>query len=130
MVSRRDIGILALLGIGAFVLSRGLSTKSFGESAPAIPLSIVQGQALQEQFDQLGDEIESRDVLLGEQTDLLKNLQNFITNFLNPIRGGLNQSAIPSGALLGIGQAPFTRTSTGRDIIVATFGKVPSNFRQ
>jgi len=129
MVSSRDIGILALLGVGAFFLFNRASADPF-EGAPATPSSIVQGQALQEQFDQLGDEIESRDVLLGEQTDLLKNLQNFITNFLNPIRGGLNQSAIPSGALLGIGQAPFTRTSTGRDIIVATFGKVPSNFRQ
>jgi len=125
MVSSRDFGILALLGIGAFFLFNRASADPFEGQATGQSLEVAK--ALQSQFDEIGNELESRDELLEQQSGLLKDLQNFINNFLNPMRGG--QSAFPS-AQLGAGQAPFTKTSTGRDIIVATFGKVPSNFVQ
>jgi len=131
MVSRTEIGILALLGLGAFFLFNRSSADSF-DSAPATPQSIVQGQALQAQFDVLGEGLEDRDELLAQQSSLLKNLQNVIQNLLNPIRGGLNQSVIPSGALLGISLGAPLRTDPRRGPTnqqVINFGKVPSNQR-
>jgi len=107
MVSKRDLGILALLGIGAFVLSRGLSTKSFGSSEPAIPQNILRDQLLQNQFDELGETLESQGQALTQSQSIIQNLLNSITQGSN----GLNQSLIPRGALLSLGQSgqPFRR---------------------
>jgi len=116
MVSRREIGILAVLGIGAFFLSRRASGSTDFGGEPATPLSVLQGQKLQEQFDVLGDVIEEQDSALQR---LLNQLQTSISPVTRSVRTTLNPT---SGTL--------TQTSTGRDFIVNTFGKVPSNFRQ
>jgi len=112
MVSRSEIGILALLGVGAFFLFNRSSADSF-EGAPATPQSIEVGKALQAQFDELGEGLEDRDTLLSEQSSLLVKLQNVINNFMNPPSMGLNQSVIPGGALLGVNI--FSPTNIRRD---------------
>jgi len=130
MVSSSEIGILALLGIGGLFLFNRSSQDSF-EGSPDTPQSIEVGKALQAQFDVLGEGLEERDILLAEQSTLLQKLQGVINSFLNPVRGALNQSVIPSGALLGISLGPPLRAGAGQfqNLQVANFGKVPSNQR-
>jgi len=51
MVSRRDIGILAVLAIGAFFLSRRASGSTDFEGVPADPANFQREKQLQAQFD-------------------------------------------------------------------------------
>jgi len=105
MVKARDIGILALLGLGAFALSKKASANGvdFG-AVPATPFSILEAQKIQVKFDELGDVLEQQNTALIEAQRLLGQQQQQQTQI------GLNQSVIPSGALLGLtfGQ-PFRR---------------------
>jgi len=112
-----NLGILALVGLGAFFLFR---KGSFAEGGPAIPQSVLQGQLLQAQFDVLGETLEDQNTALQEAQRLL--------NF----RFNQQPRTTSTNPLLGASLGPPTQTQggAGRDIIVATFGKVPSNFRQ
>jgi len=121
MVKARDIGILAILGIVGLSLFRKSSGVNF-ETAPAIPQNVLQGQLLQAQFDQIGDVLEQQNTALQEAQRLLSQQQQ------QQQRSGLNQSVIPSGALLGISLGAPLRA--GSNQAVTNFGKVPSNFRQ
>jgi len=94
MVSETDLGILALLGVGAFFLFNRFRTDPF-ENAPPQIQSIEVGKALQTQFDTLGETLE-------EQDSVIKQLQRALSGVINPASGGLNQANIPSGSLLGV----------------------------
>jgi len=121
MVKARDLGILALLGVVGLSLFRK-GSASFPEGGPAIPSSVLQGQLLQAQFDQIGDVLEQQNTTLQEAQRLLSQQQQ------QQNRSGLNFSFIPSGALLGISLGAPLRA--GSNQAVTNFGKVPSNFRQ
>jgi len=73
LVSSRDIGIFALIGIGALALFKKAGGSSIDfDSAPATPQSVLFGEALQSQFDTLGDVIDQQDTALQEAQRLLK----------------------------------------------------------
>jgi len=124
MVSSRDIGILAIIGIGALALFKKVGGVNF-ESVPTTPQNILFGQALQAQFDELGNVIEEQNTALEKAQQLLK------LKFQQP-KTSLNFKNIPSGSLLGISLGPALRTDprkgpTNQSVI--NFGKVPSNIR-
>jgi len=117
MVSRREIGILAVLAIGGFFLSRRASgSDDFGSGSP---FNFEREKRLQQTFDEIGDVLEQQDTALLESQRLLQQSRQQQTASFSGVRPPLN----PTSGIL-------TSTSVGRDIIVNTFGKVPSNFVQ
>jgi len=127
MVSRRNIGILAVLGIGLFFLSRRASGSpvDFG-GEPETPFSILEAQKIQEQFDVLGETLEEQDTLIGR---LFKELQSA----LNALRFVPQTFARTGSATLNATSGILGRTDPRKgptNQAVINFGKVPSNFRQ
>jgi len=123
LVSRRDIGILAVLGIGAFFLFR----KASGfEGVPADPFNFQREKQLQTQFDEVGDVLTQQDTALTESQSIIQRLLNTITGLQTPQTPQSTSVRVPLNPTSGI----LTSTNAGRDVIVNTFGKVPSNFVQ
>jgi len=98
MVSSREIGILALLGLGAFALSRGLSSNVFA-SQPATPLLSSNPEILGE------EEIETPPPVTPplELTRVQKLVRLFPDQFFsdsmfNPIRQFVGQRCFNCGA--------------------------------
>jgi len=119
MVSRTEIGILALLGVGALFLFKKASGSSVDFSTePATPFSILEGQKLQAQFDQLGD-------VIDEQESVLQKLFKALKLQTAPQQTSLNFANIPTGSLLGISLGAPLRAGSNQQ--VTNFGKVPSN---
>jgi len=123
MVSRRNIGILALLGVGAFFFLRKGSSGNFPLEGPAIPQNVLQGQLLQAQFDEIGDVLDEQSTALTDSKTIINKLLNTIKGLQTPQRTTIRPTLNPTSGVL-------TQTSPGRNFIVNTFGKVPSNFRQ
>jgi len=124
MVSRREIGILAVLGIAAFFLSRRASGSTDFGGEPAIPFSILESQKIQGQFDVLGETLEEQDTTIQR---LFKELQNAL-RFTSQTRGSfVGQTTLnPTSGILGRTDPRLGPTNQA----VINFGKVPSNFRQ
>jgi len=124
MVTRRDIGILAVLAIGAFFLSRRATGSTDFEGVPADPANFQREKQLQAQFDELGDVLTQQDVTLLTQQDFISSLRKQISALL--AGQGSTSGTRPRqtlGASLG---APVL---AGINQFVTNFGKIPSNLR-